>query len=260
MKVRRGEIEVYLAAALWSTIGPVSLGDPLSAGVLRLAFAGLSSSPFFKLSMDIAILGTIIFPFYTSYAFSVNEVGVTLAVALLYTAPAWVSLVEKLRGRGSLLPAAISSLGVYLLTGAPKLKGKFFVALLPGLLYAAHILYSKELLKRRKPEELLGGNVYAAIMALPLLLSIKPSLKTLLAGAYLGVVCSTIAYLLFYKGLREVDAWYASVAATLEPALAALWGHLLGEELPLLAWIGFGLILTSQFIAHWYENKLTKNF
>ncbi|NPA84446.1 MAG: EamA family transporter [Crenarchaeota archaeon] len=215
----------------------------------RMLFAALSSAPFFRLRRELAALGALYAPFYVSYVLSVNTVGITLAVAFLYTAPAWVSLWERLRGRGSLLPAALSVAGVYLLSGAPRLEGNFFIALAPGLLYAGVIIYSKELLKRRSPEELLGANVYAFIYAMPMTLFVDPDARALLSGAYLGVVCTTLAYLLFYSGLRELPAWYASVAATLEPTLASLWGALLGERLGPLELSGLALILTSQLLA-----------
>ncbi|UXD22171.1 hypothetical protein IPA_02295 [Ignicoccus pacificus DSM 13166] len=254
--MRKGALYVYSAAALWSTIGPASLGDPWSVSFFRLIFAGIASARFFKPSKDLTLLGLIIFPFYVSYVLSVNTVGVTLAVAMLYTAPAWVSLVEKLEGRGSILPALLASLGVYLLTGAPKLKENFLIALLPGLLYASLILYSKKLLNEWNEEDLLSGNVYASVLSLSLIPLVKLNLRPLLSGLYLGVICSTLAYLLFYRGLKEVEAWYASVAATLEPLLASLWGFLLGERISLISWGGFGLILLSQGIA--YKEELSR--
>jgi len=69
----------------------------------------------------------------------------------------------------------------------------------------------------------------------------------LLAGAYLGVLASGLAYYLFYKGLLHAPPVVASIAATLEPVLAVIWGvALLGERLDPVEWIGIGLILSSQ--------------
>ena len=244
-----GVIYVYAAALLWSTIGPFSLGDPLSMGFYRLFFAAITSLPFLKLELELFLFSLIIFPYYISYVISVNTVGVTIAAALLYTAPAWVALVEKLRGRGSLLPPLLATLGVYLLQGSPRLKGNLFIALLPGILYALVILVGKELLKRYEPKDLLASHAFALIFLPPLLPLVKVNPRLLLSGLYLGAVCTTLAYLLFYKGLKEVEAWYASVAATLEPTLASLWGFLLGERLTITSLIGVFLIILSQVVS-----------
>ncbi len=240
---------IYAAAFLWSTIGPFSKGDPVSMGFYRLLFAALTSLPFLKLELDLFLFSLLIFPYYISYVISVNTVGITIAAAVLYTAPAWVALVEKLRGRGTLIPPLLATLGVYLLYGSPKLKGNLIVALIPSFMYAALILIGKELLKKHKPQDLLASHAFSLIYLPPLLPFVKTDLHMVLSGFYLGFVCTTLAYLLFYRGLEKVEAWHASVAATLEPTLAAVWGYLLGERLPPISLLGVLLIILSQVVS-----------
>ena len=197
---------------------------------------------------------------------SVERSGVALAVALLYTAPTWVAALQPVLYRRrpeppEILAAALSVLGVLLLyhprkwtVGAAGLVS----GLASGLFYALLIVFSKVLLDRLGARgEIARAAAAVAVQgwAFPGLLlaaivaggGVAVTRADLLAGAYLGVLASGLAYYLFYKGLLHAPPVVASIAATLEPVLAVIWGvALLGERLDPVEWIGIGLILSSQ--------------
>lgn len=52
----------------------------------------------------------------------------------------------------------------------------------------------------------------------------RPIIRPALWGVYLGIVTTVIPYRLFAMGVSRVRASTASVIATLEPVLAAIWG------------------------------------
>jgi drug/metabolite transporter (DMT)-like permease len=77
-----------------------------------------------------------------------------------------------------------------------------------------------------------------------------PSLPVLVSVAVLGVVCTAIAFLLFFALIAEVGNVRATTITYVNPAVAlALGVILLGEPFTVGAVVGFGLILLGLFLA-----------
>jgi len=77
-----------------------------------------------------------------------------------------------------------------------------------------------------------------------------PSPAVLAAVAVLGVVCTAVAFLLFFRLIAEVGPVRATVVAYVNPAVAVLAGiALLGEPLTLGTALGFVLILAGSWLA-----------
>ena len=96
--------------------------------------------------------------------------------------------------------------------------------------------------------------VLPAIVYAPLGLSHLPAAfpppQVLLAIGLLGVVCTALAFLLFFALIAEVGPVRATVITYLNPAVAlALGVALLGEPLTIGAGVGFALILAGLFLA-----------
>jgi len=96
--------------------------------------------------------------------------------------------------------------------------------------------------------------VLPAIVYAPLGLTHLPSAipppHVLLALGLLGVVCTALAFLLFFALIAEVGPVRATVITYVNPAVAlALGVALLGEPLTIGAGVGFALILTGLFLA-----------
>ncbi|HEX9094874.1 MAG TPA: DMT family transporter [Candidatus Dormibacteraeota bacterium] len=89
-----------------------------------------------------------------------------------------------------------------------------------------------------------------APLALPQLPRTLPSARVLLAVAILGVVCTALAFLLYFALIGEVGPVRATVITYFNPAVALLLGvTLLGEPLTVGAVLGFGLILVGSVLA-----------
>lgn len=98
---------------------------------------------------------------------------------------------------------------------------------------AAH--YSKRAFSNVPPLIVSTGSLIAAsIMLLPLALitwpTVTPSGKGWLCVAGLGVGCTAVAYLLYFRLLRNVGAANAMTVAYLIPVFGILWGFLLLHE------------------------------
>jgi drug/metabolite transporter (DMT)-like permease len=96
--------------------------------------------------------------------------------------------------------------------------------------------------------------VLPAIVFAPLGLTHLPAAvpppQVLVAVALLGVVCTALAFLLFFALIAEVGPVRATVITYVNPAVAlALGVALLGEPLTIGAGVGFALVLVGLFLA-----------
>jgi len=77
-----------------------------------------------------------------------------------------------------------------------------------------------------------------------------PSLQALGAVAALGVLCTAVAFILFFELIAEVGPVRATVVAYVNPAVAVALGvAVLGEPLTLGMLVGFPLILLGSWLA-----------
>lgn len=180
-------------------------------------------------------------------------VGTVLALG---SAPICVGLLDgllhrRLPSRRWMAATGLAIIGVALVSG---LAGGSVVALTPvgvaasvgaGASYAIYTLASKELLANRwQPNDAMGA-VFgaAAIFSIPVLLIASTSWLATPAGAvlalWLGLVTTTIAYLLFGWGLARLKATTVSTLTLAEPASATMLGvFVLGEQLTAASILG----------------------
>jgi DME family drug/metabolite transporter len=118
-----------------------------------------------------------------------------------------------------------------------------------GVSYAVYALVAKLLITRGARSTWTMGALFgaAAVMSLPLALTTDLSWlarpEGLAAAAWLGIVTTAIAYVLFGRGLEGVRAATAATLTLAEPLTAALLGVLvLGETLGATAVAGVAVI------------------
>ncbi|HID87703.1 MAG TPA: EamA family transporter [Anaerolineae bacterium] len=256
------------AALLWGTLGILfkhiigTYGlSPLTLAFFRaaLAFLGLLAGlglfhrsllrldrrniPFFALFGLVSVAGL-----YLCYAYAVHLTTVATAVVLLYTAPAFVTLIawrawgEPLTRRKG-VSLLLTFVGCVLVARAYdpdqlrlNLPGLIF-GLGSGLTYALYTVFGRQALRMHSPWTAVTYALgFGAAFLLPfqspqaLRFALQtPSLWWLLAAVALGPTVG--AYILYTTGLRHVQASAASIVATLEPVTAvALSFLLLGER------------------------------
>jgi drug/metabolite transporter (DMT)-like permease len=80
----------------------------------------------------------------------------------------------------------------------------------------------------------LDAMAYTPLVTAPLLLlrPEPPPPEAVVAGVYLGVFGTVVPYRLFASAVKTVGGTKASVVATVEPVLAAVWGYLLFRQTP----------------------------
>jgi len=277
----RGYLFVVIAAMLWSTIGLLVrvLHDEYGLPALTLAFlrAGVAAT----IALGVLVLarrdplrvtrrglglfvvyGVIgIGAFYWLYANAIIQTSVTMAVVLLYTAPAFVTLIAW-RVWGDALDArklgalALAFGGCALVARAYdpaqlslKLIGILF-GLGAGFTYALFTIFSKMIVERYSPWTALTYELFfGALFLAPLQtrdafapLIQHPQAWLYLLGLVFGPTLGAIWF--FTAGLRSVPASNASILATIEPVMASVLAFvILGERLEVPQIIGGGMVI-----------------
>lgn len=274
---RRGALLVLGAALCWGTTGTArALGapeaDPLGVGAVRLAIGGLLLVlvAWRAGALERALLrpaglaaAVAVAAYQLTFFAAVARVGVALGtVVAIGSAPLATGLLAALGGdrpaRRWYLATLLALVGVAALLG-PGADARLdplglALALGAGAAYAGYAVGAKRLLREARPEGAMavafGGG---AVLLLPLLLTSDlgwlAAPQGTAAAIWLGVVTTTLAYVLFGRGLSGLAASTAATLSLLEPVTAAALGVvLLGERLGPLQWAGVALVLGSLFV------------
>jgi DME family drug/metabolite transporter len=166
----------------------------------------------------------------------------------------WLVLRERPRASW-VLATSVCVLGLALLVGsgatAPDVDPVGLVlALASGFGYAVYTVAAKRLMTdgHRSDEVMTAAFALGGLLLVPVLLTQPLAWLTTPSGLamalWLGLATTTVAYVLFGRGLRHLEAGPVTTLVLAEPVVATLLGVLvLGESLALLAWVGAGLVL-----------------
>lgn len=179
------------------------------------------------------------------FAIAARTLPVSQLCVLNATAPIWGAVIGaavERRGlaRKTVLGLALGLAGVAILMGLDNLQGGAASALAvacglgAAFCYGIATQYAKSARKVEPFANAHGSMWAAAVLLLPAVPAFPaiaaPGLEVALAVLALGVLCSGIAYLLYFRLVAEVGAASALTVTFLIPAFGILWGHLfLGE-------------------------------
>ena len=243
---------------------------PLALIALRTGIAVLCLLPLVVLSGKIRLLrdnfgrllllgviGTAI-PFtllsYATLHVSAGYTSIINSTATIFTAfIAWLWVNERLN-RSAVLGIVLGSCGVIVL--AMDQHGGKGIALIPvlagltaTLCYGIGANFSKQKLAHTEPLVIaLGSQLGATLMLAPLAINwwpeVQPGLHAWLAVSALGVFCTGVAFILFFRLIAHVGVNQAMSVTYLIPFFAIIWGMLiLAEQLSLYMMAGGALIL-----------------
>ncbi|MBP1948721.1 DMT family transporter [Virgibacillus litoralis] len=290
-------VYIILGAALWGTIGwyvknLYSYGfTPMEVVTLRAWSAAsilviyliISSPKELKLKSirDIKyFIGTGIFSiiFFNYCMFTAIELStIPVATALLYTAPAFVTLLsfflfKEPLTRLKIIALLITLLGTALVVGLIPLNLKAFqltsilFGLGSGIGYALYSIFSKFALKKYSS---LSITTYTFIVAAVTLLPFFPYQEkfhmllnpTVLFYAFgLGFLPTAFAYIIYTYGLNKTDASKASILTTIEPVVATLIGvFIFHEAFSFIQMIGMACIIGAVILIQAYSSPKLKS-
>jgi drug/metabolite transporter (DMT)-like permease len=242
----------------------VAFGRLLFASVAMLALIALLQKPleWRKRWRDYLVLGALnsAVPFWlfahaaphlpSGYSAVMNATTPLFAVLLAWQAGAKPSG-SKLGGvvLGLIGVSLIASFGVVALTTPTVLA--FAGALLAGALYAVAALETRRRFNGSDPLVIAAGTLSAStlmlapvsVIDLPTATYTWPAVGALLL---IGLVCTAIAYALYFALLRDAGPERATTVTLLVPVFAMVWGALLvGESITTIDVFGASLVLLS---------------
>jgi DME family drug/metabolite transporter len=275
----RAVASVLAAAALFGTTGTAqALGPsgttPLGVGAARIVIGGgglLAVLPLLGGSRRDALAlwrtpwgllaGLTTAAYQVCFFAGVSRAGVALGTLVtIGSGPvftgllSWLALRERPRSSW-VLATSVCVVGLALLVGAgasaPDVDPLgLLLALASGFGYAVYTVAAKRLMTEghRSDEVMTAAFALGGLLLLPVLLTqpltwlAEPS--GLAMALWLGLATTTVAYVLFGRGLRHLPAGPVTTLVLAEPVVATLLGVLvLGETLVPLAWAGAGLVL-----------------
>ena len=275
------------AAIIWGTIGVATQAiyqtdstSSLFINLMRMLIASpvlllacwrvVGTSMFDIRRRDFLLMllgGTLLAFSQAAYFAAIRATGVTIATLLavclsplLVTFLAVLLKFETLDGR--VVIALICGLaGSVLLVGLQTPEGTNYdlslgtlLSLISAVCYAGMIICGRFLAGSYHPLQITaigfsGGTLALLLINLVSGMVIVHSVQGWLLVAYLGLVPTAFAYLLFQMGLRSVSATAASIITMLEPMVAALLAWVLfGETLAATGIIGAVLLVLSIFL------------
>ena len=184
--------------------------------------------------------------FYTAYQSSITLTSMPTAVALLYTAPAFVMIFSviffgerftTIKVIALILSVAGSALASGIAGGMVFNRAGILLGLLSGLGYALYSIFGTVILKKYHPfTNVLYSFAFAAAGSLCIChpaemmkkVSAAPDSIPWIIGCVL-VTC-TLSYVLYTVGLSKVPASRAAIYACVEPVVATLLGIVVYKE------------------------------
>ncbi|GAE25339.1 hypothetical protein JCM9140_1329 [Halalkalibacter wakoensis JCM 9140] len=211
--------------------------------------------------------GVISFLFFNWCLFSaIDQMSISVAAILLYTAPAFVTIFSWLMFKEALTKRKITALLVTLIGSS------FVVGILPslnesislvglvlgvgsGFFYGLYSIFGKFALQKYHP---LTVTVYtflfAAVAITPFsglwnVLSLFSNLYVWIFIIGLGFLSTMLPFLLYTKGLSTIESSKASIIATMEPVVASLVGFaIFHETLTFYQYVGIILVIAAVLI------------
>lgn len=281
----RGYLFIILAAVMWGIIGPVarlaySEGlAPMEVALWRavLAWICFGAHAFIKRQLHIELRDVpmmLLFAFFCVslffgfYQLAIKNGGAALAAVLLYTAPAWVTVMSRLFLKEPLTVVKLSALAMTLLgvvgvsLGAGDLQSALLdrlnytaiiFGLLSGFCYALYYIFGKHFSDRYSSPNLFFYALPVGALGLMPWVTFSPKSATAwMALVILAVISTYLAYSFYYAGLRYLEASRAAITATLEPVIAAVVAFFWWQEyFSPLGYAGGALIIGSVLLIIW---------
>lgn len=184
------------------------------------------------------------FPFLL-FAYAASTLTASVLSVLNATAPMWGALISALWYRQAIsakkvLGLVLGTCGVALLVGFDAVATKpgagiaIGAALVAAICYSVASAYAKEA-KSVEPFANAHGSMWAAtVLAIPALflfpMRAPATIGIMGAALALGVMCTGVAYILYFKLIEDVGTTSALTVTFLNPLFGILWGALFLHE------------------------------
>lgn len=274
---------IIAALALWSTLGIIiktSGQSPLTLIFFPCVCSLLVLVPLLSARRTqtpkpdrnalgiITVLGCMALVNTGSFFFAYEYTSIANAVLTHYTAPGFVALLAPVflreRMTAAMLGAvAIAACGLWIMLGVDAssfataiLSGErdslgILCGVISGLAYACVIIIIRKTAPHIDPLIMTAGqNLVIVVLLLPVIETPSPFFPSAWLFLVIGIVHSTIAPILYFKGLQTVNANKAAMLGYFEPVSAILLAAVfLGESVSMSTALGGTMIFASGYLA-----------
>lgn len=275
---------LYLLTAtlIWASsfiVGKVAIAefDPVQIMQIRLTLAAFIALPFFMRAyrkiqknqqIKVWLIAFFTFPLCVILQFSgLKLTSAASAVALLGLNPLLTVLVgyfcfNKQATRLDFILSLFACVGILIMAAGSDDNGSINVlglllVTLGSLSFIIGMYLSKGILQSVKVTDLTNITlVQGAITALPITLlfaedwQLPTSLSAWASVAYLGIICSNLAMLLWNKGISQSSPILAGILLALEPVFGLLMALVfLSEQLSLITWVGIIIVICTALLS-----------
>ncbi len=270
--ISSGSIYILIAILLWSSLGIVVrlsgveihilmfyslLTSLIVQGVILFQKNYRKEIPDVKMLKYPAVLGCLSLLNTFTYFYAFKNTSIANAVLTHYTAPIIVALLaplfikEKITKK-IIIAIIIASTGLWIMLNGfvfteKEMKG-IMAGLISGLAYAIIIIYLRIQSQNFHPLVFaFFSNAVITIILAPFVRDFP--LYALWSYLIMGIVHSTIAPILYFKGLKHVSANRAAILGYIEPVGAIFFGAIFLSEFPsFMSIIGGALIIFSGYL------------
>jgi drug/metabolite transporter (DMT)-like permease len=263
---------IILAIFIWSSLGIIvrmadthltyiiffpSLIAFITQTIILLSTNERKKIPMARRIPYLFLLGPVFLLNSLFFYYSFTHTTIANAVLTHYTAPIFVAVLSPILLRESIdrvivISIIISTAGLLLMLKGFSLSEQHIkgitAGVLSGLTYAAIIIIGRTVAQEFSP---LIITVFQNLAVVVLLLPFIKGIPMEIAGYFviLGLIHSTLAPLLYIRGLKEVRANKAAILGYLEPVGAMLFAMIIFEEVPrTMSLFGGILILYSGYL------------
>ena len=259
---RRAVVLLLLGVILWSTSGLLIKESSLGALALvggrsalaALVLAAYVRKPHWTWSLPQVGGALALATTYNLFVVATQLTSAANAILLQYTAPLWVAVfgIWYLRERPhtvDYVSMGLIAVGMLLFFG-DKLTGSALLGNLLAALSGITMAWMTLFLRKQKDgspyETVLLGNVLAAAIGLPFLLTASPSAVDWGILLFLGIFQLGAASILHAYAIKRLAALEVILICTLEPILNPLWVFLFNGETPgPLALVGGAIVVAA---------------
>lgn len=274
--ILRGYLYIMAAAALWGILGPFSrLAFAEGIAPMEVAFWRSTLAWFFfgthailtksirikvkDIPMVVLFALSGVTLFYSVYQLAIHAGGAALASVLLYTAPAWVTVMARFAFKEEVSPTKLKALGLTLAgvicvaSGGGSIKislPAILYGLAAGFSYSLYYIFGKLFCtKYSSPNLFFYLLPIGALTLIPWVEFAPKGVTAWTTLTFIALLSTYGAYFFYYQGLKYLEASQAAITATLEPVVAAIvafvWWH---ESFNMLGYIGSAAILAAVVI------------
>ncbi len=205
-------------------------------------------------------IGSIVFFNYCYFQAIEIIGGAAVPALLLYTAPVFVMVLSAVIFREKFtvkktVSLIVTFIGLGFVTGAFSGSGKLSAAALlfglgSGLGYALYSIFSKFIIEKYDAMTITFYTFFVAAAAAVPMSGITHNVemffcaKGIIAAVGIAFLSTVLPFILYTKGLNNIEAGKASILATVEPLVAAVVGGILyGEKFTMAKIVGMLLII-----------------